>query len=330
MSKVRIITKQRAVRFDVEDIVDVTVQDARRDLVGSSVVDASSFQYNSRLRTLGRFMLKVRNLVPCTNQELIPIAATCTEGEFLKFLFNWKRQRKGPANAFRAALLREHRMAGEIPSFLDRKDMKKATAGAGSNAVKTDKGVLDEDMNVQFQDLCLHGDAEDLGITCPSCRNVNPDVMRQLMQCAHEIMINATVRPGNLKDLRFADLLKYGERYVVNVLNPKVAGENRVWGNEAVVSAFRKSKGLSRNSYLFPRCITKHLTLALRAAEELYDWVQGLVFAAHCLRHTCMNRKVQALMDAERAMELGVTVSTSHVYDRDNAVRLLGRQEAMH
>ena len=330
MSKVRVITKQRAVRFDVEDILEVSVQDARRDLVGSSVVDASSVQYNSRLRTLGRFLVKLRKLPPSGSRVVTArdLAASCTEGEYLQFLFNWKRQQKGPANAFRAALLREHRMAGVCPSFLDRMDVKKATAGAGSNAVKSDKGVLDEEMNVQFQDFCLHGDAEDLGIMCQSCKGVEPGVMRRLMVCAHTVMINATVRPGNLKDMRSADLLKYGGRYVVNVLHPKVAGENRVWGNEAVAQAFREAKSVYGNQYLFPRCIAKHLSVALRVAEELFDWVEGLVFAPHCLRHTCMSRKVQAFMNAERTMELGVTVATSHVYDRDNAMRLLGRREA--
>ena len=61
--KVRVITKQRAVRFDVEDTEDVFVQAARRDIVGrrwwTRVVSSTTL-----VRTLGRFLVRVRKLPP--------------------------------------------------------------------------------------------------------------------------------------------------------------------------------------------------------------------------------------------------------------------------
>ena len=75
---------QRAVRFDDEDIVDVSVQAARRDLVGSSVVDAV-VSSTTLVADVGTFLGEAAETLPSGSRVVTArdLAASCTKGEYL-------------------------------------------------------------------------------------------------------------------------------------------------------------------------------------------------------------------------------------------------------
>ena len=234
----------------------------------------------------------------------------------------------GPANGFRAALLQEHRMSGVTVSFLEKRDIKKMTAGAGSEGIKTDKGVLDEKMGNEFMDFMEYSDDDDVSAACSCCVGGVPEHLRKQLVLSFETMKEATLRPGNLKDLMFGDLLSWAGRYVVNVRNPKVKGQNKIWAGDDMLRIFKEAREKTGKDYVFPRCIVKHLEAALRAAEMTYDWPEGLVFTPHCLRHTCISGKVRKMREALTVMETGITGSTTKMYARENANRnVKGKRE---
>ena len=68
-------------------------------------------------------------------------------------------------------------------------------------------------------------------------------------------------------------------------------------------------------------CIAKHLERSLRLAELMYEWVKGLVFTPHCLRHTFMEAQQAKVQAAVLELVTGVTCSTANHYGRSNAVR---------
>ena len=71
-------------RFDDEDIVDVSVQAARRDLVGSSVVDAV-VSSTTLVADVGTFLGEAAETLPSGSRVVTArdLAASCTKGEYL-------------------------------------------------------------------------------------------------------------------------------------------------------------------------------------------------------------------------------------------------------
>ena len=134
MMRSRKVVKQAHVRFDPTIAVMVPLEVAMGTLVRGSVKDSTNKQYDSRLRTLGKFLSSVRHV---DDTEV----KSCSKLEYVNFLFNWKEQKMGPANGTAAALLQLHRMEG-IPSFLEETDVKKAIKGAGTSCKKSTKGCL--------------------------------------------------------------------------------------------------------------------------------------------------------------------------------------------
>ena len=67
-------------------------------------------------------------------------------------------------------------------------------------------------------------------------------------------MLSAPLRPGDLKDLRFADLLHL-ETLQLNVFDPKVKGKNRIPCGQEAIAIFSEARGLTTSVYVFPRCI---------------------------------------------------------------------------
>jgi len=94
-------------------------------------------------------------------------------------------------------------MSGVAVSFLEKRDIKKMTAGAGSEGIKTDKGVLDEKMGDEFMDFLDHTDDDDVSSGCSCCKGGVPEYLRKQLVLAFQTMKEATLRPGNLKDLMF-------------------------------------------------------------------------------------------------------------------------------
>ena len=326
MKRNRSVTKQKHSRFNVEAIVtDITVDDCRRSLFGGSVKLSSATTYDSRMRTLGRYLVKAR-----LDPDAHP--ATCSEEEFWKFLYNWKLQGMAPASGVRSALLLEQRAMGgyflsgggfhALPSFLEKADVKLATKASGVNSAKVDKGVLDVTMHGQWQVLVLSSDDTDIdcGAACRTCLANAVTHLRNQMLLAVRLMLAAPIRPGDLLNLRFADLLQL-DTLQLNIFDPKVNGHNRVPCGPDGVAIFLEAREYTSRDYVFPRCISKHLERSLRLAELMYEWPEGLVFTPHCLRHTFMAAQQAKVHSAVLELVTGVTCSTANHYGRTNADR---------
>lgn len=318
--------KQPHHRFDVDTIdMSVTPAQARRDLIGGSIKLSSSTTYDSRMRTLGRYLTKARN-VPDSHP------ATCSENDFWLFLYHWKAQGMAPAAGVRSALLKEHTAMGgfflqdgtfchQLPSFLQKDDLMTATEASGANFVKLDKGVLDEVMIAQWEALVTNCEDSEIeaGSSCGTCLRTVSNLRRQMI-LAERLMLAAPLRPGDLKGLRFADLLIL-EPLQINVLDPKVTGRNRIPCGHAAVEIFAEARTLSSSEYVFPRCISKHLDRSLRLSEELFEWPFGLVFSPHCLRHTFMSGQRAKIADVVTGVISSISSSTFGTYARPNEER---------
>ena len=296
------ITKQKYQRFNVEACEAVSMDIALPDLIGGTVVDSSAITCDSRLRTLGRTLQKLRE-----DPDADP--RTCSKEEFVQFLWNWKKQKMGPARGVSAALLLEHRKLGEERSFLQSSLIKKAVKGAAANHVPSQKGVLDGGMVEQWHAATWAAPKEELGIPCSTCsgKNLRTKILRKFITLAGELMQHVALRPGNLKDLRDADLLEDG--FLV-VQRPKRAQQERLLMSDKAMEIFKEALALSQNHYVFPSCIGYHLNLSLRWAEHLYDWPVGLVFSPHCLRHTHIERMAREVEDKCKSLVTGITGRT--------------------
>ena len=73
------VTRQKYKHFGVEACQVVSMNVALPDLIGGTIVDSSATTYDSRLRTLGRALKKIRD-----DPEADP--RSCTENEFVQFL----------------------------------------------------------------------------------------------------------------------------------------------------------------------------------------------------------------------------------------------------
>ena len=270
-------------------------------LVRGSVKDSTNKQYDSRLRTLGKFLSSVRHV---DDTEV----KSCSKLEYVNFLFNWKEQKMGPANGTAAALLQLHRMEG-IPSFLEETDVKKAIKGAGTSCKKVDKGLLNPYMIGEFLSFIAECELADLGGTCFWCEN---DVhIRERLQLAVRAIVELPLRPGNLKDLQMTDASAQDGIPLIYIDALKTAPNG---GQElATWEGFRiliEAQGLSPNAFLFPRCAQTHLAAALRKAEQWFLWPEGLVYAPHCLRHACMTKKTEMITQAVTKAVAGISAPT--------------------
>ena len=286
--------RQKAGRFEPEECVQVSHAEAVASTVGGSVVLSTQATYDSRLRTLCRFLAWLRVV---TLDLVVP--TSCSEGEFFQFLYNWKLQKMGPAKGIRSALLLEHRKLGIHDSFLLKDVVKRATKGASANHVPSQKGVLSAGMVHEWAALVDSSPFEDLNIPCESCGlfGWTRAKVKRMVIVAGFLMFELPIRPANLKDLRDADVL-VAEGLVV-IQRPKVETKDRLPLTPRIVELFQHAAAVrGAGEYVFPRCITEHLDVALRLAEELYEWPPGLVWSPHCLKHSAVQNAAGKVQDA--------------------------------
>jgi len=283
-------------------------------LVRSSVKDSSNAQYDSRLRTLEKFLRAFRG-------SDFADAITCSKIEYVLFLANWREQGMGPARGTHCALLQLHRRFDVSPSFLDSRLMWKCTDGAGTNYKRSFKGVLTSEEQEQFDiflDTCAACDD-----TCGSCHG--KPALRRRIRLGYKLLKQLPIRPGNLKDFEIAHFeLQPGEEIGrVFVKNWKTSRDG-AWiplPRDVLRSAL-EAYDLSDNVFLFPRCIDKHLTAALREAELVFEWPEGLVYTVHCVRHTCMTNADEAVKGVTEAAKKALSGISTGVFDGTYALPL--------
>ena len=303
--------KQSHVRFDAAKSTIVPQNVARAALIRGSVKPQTNKQYDSRLRVLQKFLVSARG-------EEDPDVVSCTEDEFVLFLYNWMNQGGGSAEGFRSALLARHRQELVGPSFLVKSDIKKMVKGAGSRGAKHQKGVLTEDQCEELKEV-VRSDWGKITLACNTCEAALPwDRVGESACYAIDLMVVAPVRPGNLKDFRVEHLRLYGEVWQLWLARLKTSGVAELGGwVEIELSAALVYQAAAEDAvrgFLFPRCVAKHIDAALRKAQELYGWAPLLVFSPHCLRHTMMVTKKAKVVQAVTAIMAGVTGRTLAVY----------------
>jgi len=313
LSKSREVTKQGHSHFDPSVIskgpysTEAMYEGALGMLIRSSVKDSSNATYDSRLRTLEKFLRAFRK------SDFVD-AITCSKIEYVLFLANWREQGMGPARGVHSALLQLHRRFDVTPSFLDSKLMWKCTNGAGTNYKRSYKGVLSPEEQRQFGlfiDKC-----STLDDNCGSCKGHSS--IRRRIRLAYELMLLLPIRPGNLKDFQIVHFdLKPGEEIGrVFVVNWKTGADGQ-WLPlpKAALALALEAYGLSDNIYLFPRCADKHLTAVLREAELVLEWPEGLVYTVHCLRHCGMQNAEEAVKEVTQAAKKALCRVSPGVFD---------------
>ena len=305
------VTKQPHTRFSAtEEKCPYGYADydkALSTLVRGSVKDSSNAQYDSRLRTLEKFLRHSRN------REFVD-ALSCTKQEWILYMANWLHQGMGPANGVHSALLQLHQRYDMVPSFLEGKMMWKVTKGASSNFKRINKGCLSTDQQEDFSRFiwtCASLDDE-----CKSCRG-QPNVRRRTA-IAFNVMKDLPIRPDNLQGFEISNCAFQAGAMVGQVFvkdwKTSTCGE---WLPLApgVLRLMLEAYELSGNVFLFPKCVSKHLTDALREAEGVFDWERGLVYTAHCVRHSCMANADPFIKRAMTAVKLAVARVSAKTYD---------------
>ena len=291
-------------------VVDTAI--ARRELMKASVRPQTRKQYDSRLRVLQKYLEHVR---ACPVDEI----ESCTEEEFIGFLYNWLLQKKASAEGVRSALLQEHRKHG-ITSFLVKADVKKMVRGAGSSGEHRQKGVLGGDRVEVLKEL-IRSDWGRMALACNTCEKVLPwSGICDALCHALDLMVTAPIRPGNLKDFLVEHLSQEATVWYLWVAHLKTAKHGERGGtievDLAAALTFRAAEEDAIRGFLFPRCAQKHLGVALRKAQDLYAWEEDLVFTPHCLRNSMMVGKKQKVEKAVGALMCGVTAPTYAGYTK--------------
>ena len=215
--------KQGHVRFDVEKTVVVDTATARCALVKASVRPQTKVQDDSRLRVLQKYLEHVRG---CPVEQIV----SCTEDEFIGFLYNWLLQKKASAEGVRSALLQDHRTHG-IQSFLVKAEMKIMVRGAGSSGEQRQKGVLGGDRVELLKDL-IRSDWGRIALACNTCEKVLAwSGICDALCHALDLMVTAPIRPGNLKDFLVEHLSQDATGWQLWVAHLKTAkhGERGGW-----------------------------------------------------------------------------------------------------
>lgn len=285
----------------------------RRALVmGSAIKGSSTKQYGSRIRGLTEFLREFRE------SEGEVEVTSITESEFEAFLTLWFLESRASPGNFRAALGHEYRMAGmKKPEWLSSKDMTAMIKGAGSKAVRREKGVLSEEQVELLRELIVTGEGDHMK-KCRGCRQDKGSDLGTTMEMAMDLMLTAPLRPHNVKDMKPGD---YRENemgrflYIPHCKTEKGIDDGKwieiggVAGAVFLAAAERSGKG-----YVFPRCVMTHLNKALKYAANKYGWDQGLVWSPHCLRHTHVTMKRKKVIRAVTAHVCDMSVRTARIY----------------
>ena len=292
-------TRQAHIVFDQSQVVRTPPSECRSKLMLKSVRPKTLKQYDSRLTVLAEFLETMRG-----EEDVDP--TTCTEDEFVQFLYNNDRQLRGSAEGVRSALILYHRAAG-VDSFLEKKGTTKLVRAADKSGTKFQKGVLSAEQIGQV-DLLIRSMWGGMELTCNSCKG---RVCTEALCGALHLMLCSQLRPGNLKDVKVEHVGSAPGASMLWVQNMKTAAKGETGGeillSDEAADILRGLVGTAVNGYYFPRCVSKHLDAALRKAELLYDWTAGLVFSPHCLRHTMMTAKKRAVEDAVIGVMCGVS-----------------------
>jgi len=312
---IRACATQAHTRMKCDNIEVVPIAVAREDLISSSVKTQSMVQYDSRLRTLAKFLGAARQ---STSNDVL----SCTKEEFFCFLYNRKRQKMGPAGTTRSALLKLHDMNGIHPSFLRDQDTILAVEGAGANCPHVDKAVLSPDQRDVFLEALLHGPEVALG-SCALCKKNGREAdFRLRLQIEAEFMWEVPIRLTDAGHLRHHDFINTKKPRCVFVEGLKTAPHGGyIIVNDDGWELFEAAAERSTNDFLFPKCGAQHLGAVVQWCQRTYEWEPGLAWVAYTMRHTGMNKREKKVEAAVSELIHNVTRPVSRLYARDNSAR---------
>lgn len=273
----------------------------RRMMMRSSVAPQTQRGYDSKLKVLRAFLLLQRGVEEAD-------LTTMTEDEFVLFLADWKRQRMGPAEAFRSALVQLQRAVG-VHAFCEKKSVIKLTKGA-SNRRRHDKGVLTGQQILRIVDDLEWGR---LGsYACSKCTHPKTfweEALRvEAIQCALIVHSQCTVRPHIFAELRKSSVFWRDGCFLIDP-DEKVEGKHPVkLLSEEAGRRVGRLQQLAPRDFLFPACVMLHVNVALQRATQQHGWCDGLVVSPMMLRHTAheeVARKIEAEVTALCVAALG-------------------------
>jgi len=315
LPSVRRCAKQAHTRMKFDALEVVALSTSRADLIGSSVKTQSMVQYDSRLRTLARYLAATR---PNGSADVL----SCSKEEFFSFLFNWKLQKKGPAGTTRSALVKQHDINGIHPSFLRDKDTMLAVEGAGANCEHVDKAVLSPEQRDVFLDAILYGPDEALG-SCALCKKNGREAnFRLRLQIEAEFMWEVPIRltdAGHLKVQHFNDSRRPRSVFVAGLKTAAHGGNIIV--NDDGWSLFEAAAAFSTNDFLFPKCGAQHLGAVVQWCQATHEWEADLAWVAYSMRHTGMNKREKKVEEAVAELIHNVSRPVSKSYARPNSER---------
>jgi len=314
-SSVRLCAKQAHTRMKFDSLQIVPLSTSRPDLIATSVKRQSMVQYDSRLRTLGKYLAATR---PGGSADIL----SCTKEEFFSFLYNWKLQKKGPAGTTRSALVKQHDVHGIYPSFCRDRDTVLAVEGAGANCEHVDKAVLSPEQRDVFLDAVLYGPDEALG-SCALCKKNGCGAdFRLRLQIEAEFLWEVPVRltdAGHLKLNHFNDSKR--PRWVfVEGLKTAPHGGNIIVNDDGW-DLFEAGAALTTNDFLFPKCGAQHLGAIVQWCQVTHEWEDDLAWVAYTMRHTGMNKRERKVEEAVSELIHNVSRPVSKGYSRPNSER---------
>lgn len=249
---------------------------------------------------------------------MLPAAETCTKEEFFVFLANWRRQALGNPGAVRSALLLRQRALG-LETFTATFEVIKACVGAtgdpGPEKVQIGRGMLEE--------FCRALAITDV-VLCHSCPHTITALRQEICDAAR-LLFAMELRPGNPKEWRREHISENGGvmKLLVRLKQRHKAEREGEWVEvpHEVENIFRRRMETGERVFLFSRCVSSHLSEALKRVSVRLHWPKGLVVSPHSLRHGHFGAVEKKVRDTVSSIVTMVSGSTVSRYARKNGDR---------
>lgn len=280
-------------------------------LIRASVKDSTARTYKSRLRVLGAFLAQLRGShVECP-------AVSCTEEEFVRFLGFIAYMRGTTADSTRSALLLEHAALQSTPGWLLSTDLKRMVKGVSNLAARTVRVPVSKVHLKQLRSV-LH----ETDIKCSTCNGSRAWKNRLISALlAVDLLVAEPLRPGDLVNLRIADITDDGDAGMLRLSTTKTTRCGLVFaltfeGLEVLRCAadIASREAANAQGFLFPACIRAHLNDAFAVAKSRWGWESDVLITAHSCRHALMSAKLEKLARLHGALECNVSEATFRHY----------------
>lgn len=299
---VRKVAKQPHTRIRTKKFTIFDPTQAAADLIRSSVRRSSTRTYVSALNTLVHFVTWLRQT---RGDRALPVTPEAiTKEEFIQFLANCKAQGRRTIEPIRSALLQAQRATGR-KCWTEAKDIRKMCLGVTASLQKSQKGAVTEAMMKQLASWIQQQDVNQ----CAACMHLSKKQRRCQVVLAAKLQRAQGMRPAQIRHLRYNDI-----QAPLIILRQKVKGphlQERM--RSAAVAALAddaKKAHFGTNSFVFTRCVEKHVGQILREAAVALGWSPKLIWTCHSMRHGYMHEIREKISQTTTKAMAGITRQT--------------------